>query len=63
MAQTGALRESETTFENRPITSALDHINANGHFPLGLALYGVRLIPILSAPPFSIRQSSLYRDT
>ena len=26
------LRENETTlFENRPITSALDQINANGH--------------------------------
>jgi hypothetical protein len=37
------LRENETTlFENRPITSALDRINENDHFPFGLALDGVR---------------------
>ena len=37
------LRENETTlFENRPITSALDQINENDHFPFGLALDGVR---------------------
>src|SRR6266481_3262324 len=31
------LRENETTlFDNRPITSALDQINANGHFSFGL---------------------------
>jgi hypothetical protein len=33
------LRENETTlFENRPITSALDQINANSRFSFGLAL-------------------------
>ena len=37
------LRENETTlFENKPITSALDHINANSHFSFGLGLDGVR---------------------
>jgi hypothetical protein len=35
------LRENETTlFDNRPITSALDHINANSNFSFGLALDG-----------------------
>jgi hypothetical protein len=46
------LRENETTlFENRPITSGLDHINVTSHFSFGMAL-DVRLIPILSAPAF-----------
>jgi hypothetical protein len=31
-------------------------------FSFGLALYGVGLIPILSAPPFAKRKSSLHRD-
>ena len=31
------LRENETTLiENRPITSALDQINANSHFSFGV---------------------------
>jgi hypothetical protein len=38
------LRENETTlFENRPITSALDHVNANNQFSFGVALDGVQL--------------------
>jgi hypothetical protein len=47
------LRENETTFfENRPTTSGLDRINENGHFSFGLALYGVRLIPISQRAAF-----------
>ena len=36
------LRKNETTLFDRPITSALDQIIENDHFPFGLALDGVR---------------------
>ena len=54
------LRENETTlFENGPITSGLDQINANSHFSF---VYGVRLIPILSEPPFCDEKVFPFRD-